>query len=58
MGIALLIVLLVLLLITLPRASRRGYGTPAILGLAAIVLVVAMAAGYIPWTGWNWAPAP
>lgn len=58
MGLALLAVLLILVFFTRPGASRRGYGTPGILGLAALIVLVAMMLGYIPWTGWNWAPAP
>jgi hypothetical protein len=54
MGIALLIVLLALLVAALPRGSRRGYGTSAALGLAAVALLLAMIFDYVPWTTWEW----
>jgi hypothetical protein len=56
MGIALLLVLLALLVAALPRGSRRGYGTSAALGRAAVALLLAMIFEYVPWTTWAWGP--
>ena len=56
MGLALLAVLLVLVFFTRPGA-RRGYGTAGLLALLALIVLVGMMFGYIPWASWDWSPS-
>ena len=61
MGTVLLIILLVFLLGTVPAypySKSWGYGPAGFLGLLAVVLLVLIFMGTVPWFGWTLGPPP